>query len=70
MLSNNYIALSMVPLIVELFQHIFDNHTADYPYFLNAGLLSIVFIICLLKRRSFVWTTVRGEESPVKMFDL
>ena len=57
LLSNNYIALSMVPLIVELFQHIFDNHTADFPYFLSAVLLGIVFVIGLMTRRSFVWTT-------------
>ena len=56
-LAGNYIAMSIVPLIVELFQHIFDNHTADFPYYLNAVLLGIVFIVGLLKHRSFVWTT-------------
>ena len=56
-LAGNYIALSIVPLIVELFQYVFNNHTADFPYYLNAALLAIVFIVGLLRRRSFVWTT-------------
>lgn len=60
-LAGNYIALSVVPLIVEFFQHIFDNHTADFPYYLNAALLGIIFVIGLWKRRSFVWLTGRNK---------
>ncbi len=60
-LAGNYIALSVVPLIVELFQRIFHNHTADFPYFINAALLGVVFIVGLLKHRSFVWRTGAGE---------
>lgn len=56
-LAGNYIALSIVPLIVELFQRLLDNHTPNFPYFLNATLLGIVFVVGLLNRRSFVWTT-------------
>lgn len=56
-LAGNYIAVSVVPLIVELFQRIFNNHTADFPYFLSASALGIVFIIGLLRRHSFVWLT-------------
>ena len=56
-LAGNYIALSVVPLIVEFFQRLFDNHTADFPYYLNAAILGIIFIIGLLKNRSFVWRT-------------
>lgn len=56
-LAGNYIAVSIVPLVVEFFQHIFNNHTANFPYYLNAALLGLVFIIGLLKHRSFVWTT-------------
>ncbi|MDE6267215.1 MAG: MFS transporter [Muribaculaceae bacterium] len=56
-LAGNYVALSVVPLIVELFQYIFNNHTADFPYYLNAVLLGVVFLIGLLKRNSFVWIT-------------
>ncbi len=56
-LSGNYIAVSIVPLIVELFQRIFDNHTADFPYYLSATILGIIFIVGLLKRNSFVWLT-------------
>lgn len=56
-LAGNYIALSCVPLIVELFQWIFNNHTPDFPYFLNAALLAVIFAIGLIKCRSFVWQT-------------
>ncbi|MDE6108671.1 MAG: MFS transporter [Muribaculaceae bacterium] len=56
-LAGNYVALSVIPLIVEFFQRVFDNHTADFPYYLNAAILGIIFVIGLLKRRSFVWTT-------------
>lgn len=56
-LAGNYIAVSVVPLIVELFQRIFNNHTADFPYFLSASALGIVFIIGMLRRHSFVWLT-------------
>lgn len=56
-LAGNYIALSIVPVVVELFQRVFDNHTADFPYFLNAAILGILFIVGLLKYRSFVWRT-------------
>ncbi|MDE6278293.1 MAG: MFS transporter [Muribaculaceae bacterium] len=56
-LAGNYIALSVVPLIVEFFQRVFDNHTADFPYFLNAGILGVIFVVGLLKSRSFVWRT-------------
>lgn len=56
-LAGNYIALSCVPLIVEFFQWIFHNHTPDFPYFLNAALLGVIFAIGILYRRSFVWRT-------------
>lgn len=56
-LAGNYIAVSIVPLIVELFERIFNNHTADFPYYLSAAILGAVFIIGLLKRNSFVWQT-------------
>ncbi len=56
-LAGNYIALACVPVIVEFFQWLFHNHTADFPYFLNAGILGVIFIIGVLCRRSFVWRT-------------
>lgn len=65
-LAGNYIAISVVPLIVEFFQNIFNNHTADFPYYLNAAILGIVFIIGLLKRDSFVWLTGSKNTSPKK----
>lgn len=56
-LAGNYIAVSIVPLVVEFFQRIFNNHTANFPYFLNAVILGIIFIVGLLLHRSFVWRT-------------
>lgn len=56
-LAGNYIAVSIVPLMVELFQKIFNNHTPDFPYYLSTAILGVVFIIGLLKHRSFVWRT-------------
>lgn len=56
-LAGNYIAISCLPVVVEFFQWVFHNHTADFPYFLNAGILGVIFIIGLIKRRSFIWQT-------------
>ena len=56
-LAGNYVALSCIPVVVEFFQWLFHNHTADFPYFLNAALLGVVFLIGLFKRHSFVWQT-------------
>lgn len=56
-LAGNYIAVSVVPVIVEFFQHIFDNHTPDFPYYLSAACLGVVFVVGLLMRNSFVWHT-------------
>ncbi|MBD5176496.1 MAG: MFS transporter [Bacteroidales bacterium] len=54
-LAGNYVAISCLPLVVEFFQWLFHNHTANFPYFLNAGILALIFLIGLWKRRSFVW---------------
>lgn len=56
-LAGNYVAISIVPPMVELFQRLLDNHTPDFPYYLSAAMLGIVFIVGLIMRRSFVWTT-------------
>ena len=60
-LAGNYIAISIVPVVVEFFQWVFHNHTVDFPYFLSAGILGVVFLIGLWKRKSFVWKTGSGE---------
>lgn len=54
-LAGNYVAVSILPLIVEFFQNIFHNHTADFPYFLNASILGLVFVVGFVKAKSFVW---------------
>lgn len=54
-LAGNYIAISCLPIIVEFFQWLFHNHTADFPYFLNAGILCVILIIGIFKYRSYVW---------------
>lgn len=61
-LAGNYVAVSVVPLLVEFFQRVFDNHTADFPYYLSAAALGIIFVVGLLMHRSFVWQT--GADTP------
>lgn len=56
-LAGNYIAISCLPVVVEFFQWLFHNHTADFPYFLNAAILGVIFVIGIIKCRSFVWRT-------------
>lgn len=56
-LAGNYIAVSIVPPVVELFQKIFNNHTPDFPYYINAAILAVILIIGLFKFKSFVWRT-------------
>ncbi|MDE6271900.1 MAG: MFS transporter [Muribaculaceae bacterium] len=56
-LTGNYVAIACLPVVVEFFQWVFDNHSANFPYFLNAGILGVIFIIGILKRKSFVWKT-------------
>lgn len=56
-LAGNYIAVSIVPVVVELFQRLFDNHTANFPYFLSAAILGLIFMVGILQRKSFVWRT-------------
>ncbi len=56
-LAGNYVAVSIVPVVVEFFQYIFHNHTADFPYYLNAAILGVIFLLGIICRRSFVWRT-------------
>ncbi len=56
-LTGNYVAIACLPVVVEFFQWIFNNHSADFPYFLNAGILGVIFLIGIFKRKSFVWHT-------------
>lgn len=56
-LAGNYIAVSIVPVMVEFVERLLNNHTTDFPYYFSAVALGIVFIIGLIMRRSFVWTT-------------
>lgn len=56
-LAGNYTALAIVPVMVELFQRIFNNHTPDFPYFIAAAILGLTFLVGLVKHKSFVWRT-------------
>lgn len=61
-LAGNYIALAISPVIVEICQRIFDNHTPNFPYFVGAFFLMVTFAVGLFKRNSFVWLT--GKKVP------
>ena len=63
-MPGNYVAVSVVPILVEFFQRIFDNHTADFPYYLSAAALVIIFVVGLLMHRSFVWQTGADRPAP------
>ncbi len=56
-LAGNYIAISILPVIVEFFQHIFHNDTPDFPYFLSAAILGLTFVVGVVFHRSFTWRT-------------
>ena len=55
LLTCNYIGISMVPFIVEMFQAIFkQSHNASFAFILNGIILSVVTAVCFWKRKSFV----------------
>lgn len=55
-LTGSYVALAILPVVVKAFEGLFDNHTADFPYFLNAAILGVTIIVGIVAgRRSFVW---------------
>lgn len=63
-LAGNYIAVSIVPILIEGVQALFDNHTPNFPYFISAAILGIVMIIGIVYRSSFVWQT--GKDKAAK----
>lgn len=62
-LAGNYIAVAISPVVVEVCQRIFDNHTPNFPYFVGVFFLMVTFIVGLFKRNSFVWLTGKSSRT-------
>lgn len=65
-LTGNYIAIAIVPFIVDLFARIFDTSTVNFPYILNASVLLAVLVIGFYKCKSFVFNMVGAGGAPNK----
>ncbi len=54
-LTGNYIAIAMVPFVVDLFARIFGASTINFPYILNASILILVLVWGFYKCRSYIF---------------
>lgn len=54
-LTGNYIAIALVPFIVDLFAKIFSTSTLNFPYILNASILLGVLCLGFFKCKSYVF---------------
>ncbi len=54
-LTGNYIAIALVPFIVDLFAKIFSCSTLNFPYIFNASILLAVLCIGFFKCKSYVF---------------
>lgn len=53
--AANYVGISIVPVIVNLFVFIFKDHTAIFPFILGTIFTAIAFVIIIIRRRHFVF---------------
>lgn len=53
--AANYIGISIVPLIVNLFILIFGDHSPIFPFYVGAVLMFIAFVIICIRSRHFVF---------------
>lgn len=51
----NYVAISLVPVIVNLFEWIFDCHTNLFPFVMVLVMTAIVTVFIILRRNHFVF---------------
>lgn len=54
-LTGNYIAIALVPFIVDLFAKIFSTSTLNFPYIFNASILLAVLCLGFFKCKSYVF---------------
>ena len=58
LMTANYVAISLVPFIVELMAKIFGENlktSPNFSFYLNAGFMAILFVIAVLQRKSFIF---------------
>lgn len=55
MQAANYVGISLVPVIINLFIFIFHNHTNIFPFYVVLALTVIVFIFVIIRNRHFVF---------------
>ncbi len=60
-LTGNYIAIAMVPFVVDLFARIFGASTINFPYILNASILIGVLIWGFYKCRSYIFYVTANQ---------
>ena len=53
--AANYVGISIVPVIVNLFVFIFNNHTVIFPFIVGTGLMVIALVIIIIRSRHFVF---------------
>lgn len=57
-LTGNYIAIGMVPFVIDFFARIFSCSTINFPYIFNASILLAILVIGFFKSRSFVFSMI------------
>lgn len=60
-LTGNYIAIAIVPFVVDMFARICGASTLNFPYILNGSLLLAVLCLGFWKSRSFVFSMVGAD---------
>lgn len=51
----NYVAISLVPVITNLFMEIFNNHTALFPFAMVTVMMALVMIIIIVRINHFTF---------------
>lgn len=68
-LTGNYIAIAIVPFVVDLLCKIFSQSTLNFPYILNGSILLAVICLGFYKCKSFVFNMKgvgQAEETEAK----
>lgn len=55
MQAANYVGISLVPVVINIFVAIFHNHSAIFPFWVVTALTAIVFLFVIIRYRHFVF---------------
>lgn len=53
--TANYVGISMVPVIINMFELIFHRHSAIFPFYVVTALTALVFVFVIIRNRHFVF---------------